>query len=388
MSDIGFGLGTPLAVLTPSQEVYDQTEELDILPNCAVSLSRYAKIIGYEEASFWGMVYENQHWVGCGPVWGEGERMRIAIALGEAQQQIEQIVGYPLCPTWIAGTVDEEYRLDNRWIDQQRLKSGRLLTRYPRLIAAGIRATEVIAEGAAVTHGPKVGVVGPIATTVTDPNEIQVYYPDSSRRITPSRISIQGGFVTISIPRFRMIIPDLLNTPEGGIMYEDTTALLGEVDILRVYNDPSVQAVLVQPGCGNSHCTRGCGECTHSACIYIRDSHVGEVDILPATRSEDTGLWSPKTLCVGNYSIVRLNYLAGMRLLNLEAEAAIVHLAHAKLMGPPCACDSITKIWSAANAVPRMLTRERINCPLGQSEGAWIAYQWARSQASVRARTF
>jgi hypothetical protein len=171
-------------------------------------------------------------------------------------------------------------------------------------------------------------------------------------------------------------------------MYEDTAALLTHVDIVRVYNDPSVQAVLVQPGCGNSHCTRGCGECTHSACIYVLDSNIGEMDILPATRNEETGVWSPKTLCVGNYSRVRLNYLAGMRMLNLEAEEAIVKLAHTKLWGPPCSCDSLTSIWNADNNVPRMLTRERINCPLGQSDGAWIAYRWARNQASIRAAIF
>ena len=135
-------------------------------------------------------------------------------------------------------------------------------------------------------------------------------------------------------------------------------------------------------------CTRGCGECTHAACMYIRDSNIGEVDVYPATRNAETGVWTPKTACASSYSLVRLNYLAGMRFLNLEAESAIVRLAHSKLWGPPCSCDTLTKMWNVDNSIPRVLTRERINNPFGQSEGAWMAYRWAKNQASMRASIF
>ena len=370
------------------EEVYDQTEELDYTPNCAVSLPRYAKIVGYVEASFWGVVYTNQHWMGCAPLWTEGDRMRVATALGEAQQQIEEVLGYPLCPTWIAGTVEEEFRHDNRWVDQQALKAGRLLTRYPRIIAPGVRATELVAANAVITHGPKVGVIGPLPTSANSVEEIYVYYPESSRRIIPSRIVLSGGNVTIEVPRFRLVVPNLLNTPEGGIMYENEDAFLDFVDVRRIYNDSTTQAVLVQPGCGNSHCTRGCADCTRSACINVRDSNVGVVDLLPADYDAGTELWKPKTLCSGRWQIARLNYLAGMRFLNLEAEAAIVKLAHSKMWGAPCSCDYLVKIWEAHNAVPRVLTRERINCPFGTSEGAWAAYRWAKNLASVRMSIF
>lgn len=366
------------------EDVYDQTEELDYLPNCAVSLPRYAKIMNYDEASFWGVVYTNQHWMGCAPLWTEGDRMRVAMALGEAQQQVEQVLGYPLCPTWIAGTVDEEYHNDNRWVDQQPLKSGRLLTRYPRVIAPGVRATSLIASGTAVALGEKVGVIGPLPTDANSVSEIYVYYPDSNRRIIPSKITLTGGDVTIEVPRFRMVVPNLLNTPEGGIMYENDDAFLETVDVWRVYNDPTTQAVLVAPGCGNTFCTRGCGDCTRSACINVRDSNVGIVDLLPADYIAESTTWKARTLCSGRWQVARLNYLAGMRYLNLEAESAIVHLAHSKMWGAPCSCDYLVKIWEADRAVPRVLTRERINCPFGQSEGAWIAYRWARNQASVR----
>jgi hypothetical protein len=44
---IGSGTGTPIPLATiPAVDVYDPTEELEYLYNCAVSLPRYAKIVG------------------------------------------------------------------------------------------------------------------------------------------------------------------------------------------------------------------------------------------------------------------------------------------------------------------------------------------------------
>src|SRR5690606_8829154 len=129
MATSGSGQGTPIPVPTYTTDIYDQFEELVATPNCAVSLARYAKLIGYDEPAFWGVIYENQpNYGGCGPLWTEFERMEIANALAEAQQEIEQIIGYPICPTYITG----EYAGDDRWIDQQDYCSTRIVTRYPR----------------------------------------------------------------------------------------------------------------------------------------------------------------------------------------------------------------------------------------------------------------
>lgn len=388
MGASGSGQGTPVQAPVFSSEIYDQMEELTHIPNCAVSLSRYAKLIGYNEAAFWGVIYDNQHLIGCDPLWNEYERMTVAMALAEAQQEIEQLVNYPLCPTWITGTSDDALNYNDRWVDQQNYRSSRLMTRYPRLIAAGVRKVDVIEAGSVIDHQAEISVVGPLATDAESTDEIHLYYPNSEREITPSKITLSNGNVTIEIPRYRMVKQEFLNTPEGGIRYETLGFFLTTVDVKRIYNDPSTQAVLVRPNCHNGSCAGGCSECTQSACIYLRDPQIGQVDVTPATWNTTTSSWDRKISCVGNYSIVRLNYLAGLRYLNLQAEQAIVRLAHSKMGKPPCQCDKTMEMWKYDYEVPNVLTRERLNCPFGLSNGAWIAYRWAMSLSSKRAAIF
>lgn len=384
MSSSGGGVGVPITAPTIFEGVYDQMTELVYIPNCAVSLSRYAKIIGYNEASFWGVIVENSYTAGCGPLWSESERMNVQLALAEAQQEIEQQINYPLCPTWVAGSVQEEWLHNDRWVDQQPYCSIRIATRYPRLIQAGIRATTVLAADAVITHSSLVGTVGPLATVATDASEIHVYYPGSNREIMPSSVVIASGNVTIEIPRYRLVLPDLLS---GGdeVLYETIGNFLGTVDVVRIYNDPSTQAVLVRPHCSNGNCVGGCGECTQTACIYLLDPYVGLVDVVPATWDANALAWSSRVVCAGNYSRVRLNYQTGMRYLNLQAETAVVRLAHSKMGRPPCQCDKTGQIWQGDYSVPNVLTRERINCPFGLSSGAWTAWKWAMSLSSMRA---
>lgn len=382
MANSGGGQGSPIETLPIIQVPYDQSEELDATPNCAVSIPRYAKIVGYDEPSFWGVVYENQSRFDCSELWTEASRMRLQNALAQAQQMLEQFIGFPLCPTWIVGTVQEEPNLDNRWVDQQSYKF-RVLTRYPRLIAAGVRAEETVASSVALTHDDKFGSVT-LTIDFDDPDEVFVFYPGSRRRVYPSSVVIVGDQLTIKIPRYRLVRQDYLDTPQGGIMYEDMDAYLASVDVVRVYNDPSVNAVLVRPGCHNNLCSGGCTECTHAACMYIRDSNIGYVDLKPALWDADGGAWNSKIICGTGYTIARLHYLCGMQKLNLQAENAIVHLAHTLLHTPPCSCDWLKSMWEKDREYPALLTREILNNPFGKGNGAWTAYTWAKSIASVR----
>lgn len=387
MATSGSGTGTPIEIPTLPTTVYDQMEELVQTPNCAVSLARYAKLINYEEAAFWGVVWENQFLRGCDPLWSEYQRMSIQNALAEAQQEIEQVIGYPLCPTYISGA----YNDNPRWCDQQNFRSSRLVARYPRILAAGVPATQVVMAGASVNHeiADGIGVVGPLATEATDSEEIKIYYPDSDREITPSKIILSGGNVTVHIPRYRMVKQEFLNDSEddsgGTIRYENINFFLSEVDIKRIYTDSSTQAELVRPHCRNNNCVNGCYECIQSACMYVRDPFLGVIDISPATWNEELGEWSNRTVCAGNYKMVRLNYLAGLSNLNLQAEMVIVRLAHAKMGRPPCQCDKTSQMWERDYQTTGAVTRERVNCPFGLSNGAWQAYRWSLSMASKRA---
>jgi hypothetical protein len=381
MATSGSGVGTPFDVSSPVF-VYDQMEELVTTPNCAVPLSRYAKLIGYEEAAFWGVVWENQYLRGCDPLWSEYQRMTVQNALAEAQQEIEQVVGYPLCPTYISGTYDD----NPRWVDQQELRHN-IITRYPRIIEAGVPVTSVIESDSGVNHSlvNGIGVVGPLSTSATSVDEIKIYYPGSNREISPSKITLSGGDVTIEIPRYRMVKQEFLNVVEGGVDYQVLGNFLTTVDVKRIYTDPSTQAVLVRPNCRNNNCAGGCYECTQSACMYLLDGYLGMVRVTPAAWDTDLAEWKTNIVCAGRYSLVRLNYLAGIRTLDLQAEMTIVRLAHSKMGKPPCSCDKTAGMWQHDYDITGAVTRERVNCAFGMSNGAWHAWKWAKSFSSQRA---
>lgn len=369
-----------------SDLVYDQMEELESTPNCAVSLPRYAKLIGYEEAAFWGVNYENQLLRGCDPYWTEYQRMSIGNALAEAQQEIEQVVGYPLCPTYISGT----YTDNPRWVDQQDLRQ-KIITRYPRILAAGVPVVEIVGSASSIDYATLVskgvGKIGPLVTIAQSVDEIKIFYPESNREIIPSKITISSGFVTIEIPKYRMVKQEFLNTTQA-VDYDVPGNFLTTVDVRRTYTDPSTQGIMVRPNCTNNECTGGCNECTHTACIYLRDPYLGIVNVAPAVWDTDAYQWKAQTICGTGYCIVRLNYLAGVRELDLQAEMAIVRLAHAKMGRPPCACDKTGEMWRRDYDVTGAVTRERVNCPFGLSNGAWTAYKWAKALAAQRASIF
>lgn len=382
MPTFGSGSGSPIVVPTLPITVYDQMEELTVTPNCAVSLARYAKLIGYEEAAFWGVVWENQYQRGCDPLWSEYERMTIQNALAESQQEIEQVIGYPLCPTYISGTYDD----NPRWVDQQCYRYS-VITRYPRILDVGIPVIEILEAGSAVDYDETegLGTIGPIATSAINAYEIKIFYPGSDREITPSKITISSGNVTIEVPRYRLVKQDFLNEDKGQILYENINFFLGSVDVKRIYTDRSTQATLVRPNCRNNQCANGCYECTQSACMYIRDAFLGVVDVNPATWNAELEEWRTNIICRRNFSLVRLNYLAGVRRLDLQAEMAIVRLAHSKMGRPPCQCDKTSQLWTRDYETTGAVTRERVNCPFGLSNGAWTAYRWALTFASKRA---
>ena len=71
----------------------------------AVTLPRYAQLIYYTECSFFGVRTDTTP-ARCRSIWVKTERDLIRKYLAEAQEELEQVIGYPLAPTWIA---DEQH---------------------------------------------------------------------------------------------------------------------------------------------------------------------------------------------------------------------------------------------------------------------------------------
>lgn len=333
-----------------------------------IPLARYAQLIEYDECSFFGVRNPAIEWqTACRRIWLKRERDMILKYLLEAQDEIENVVGYPLQDRWV--------------VTEQRPYSFPLKARWKEVIEGGVMAETDISSGEAVDHSTDPAVVGPIATTVTDENEIHVYHPGTDLEIHPSQITLSAGSLTIEIPRCRLVTEAAADNEEGGMAYDDLTNFESTVDVKRVYNDPSTHATLVWPhACTttSTYCGCTCGQYTQAACIYVRNGQLGFVDVLPASYS--AGSWSTTcATCCGNPHHVLLNYRAGLTALGYQAEDAVLRLAHAKMPAEPCSCDIMRRVWQRDRNVPDVLTRERLNCPFGLSDGAWVAWKFAQA---------
>lgn len=379
-SDPGVGIGTPVApgvagALSPHPTLSNIVTAVGELEcnDLAVPLPLYAKVIGYSECAFWGVSMQNPPAVHANkPLWIKSERDMVVHYLSEAQAEIEQIVEYPLKARWIASEKhDFQDPLRSEWV---------------KVIEAGVEANEFISDGEAVDHSADPATVGPIATTVTDPEEVYVYHPDTCARIYPSNIDITGGNLTIVIPRCRLLTEEG-ESVTGGVDYSDTGPAAGlfeqTVDVVRVYNDPSTQGVLVWSK-GSGSCPK-CASSTDTGCMTILNSEIGEIEVNPATYSN--GAWTRSHWgCYCHWpDRVHINYKAGLETLTAQARDAIVRLAHAKMPHDPCNCDPPNYMWQYDREIPRALTRERLNCPFGLQNGAWTAYNFAKSMKVYRA---
>lgn len=345
----------------------------------AVRLAKYAQLTQME-CAFWGVLDPSEPVdEACSPILTLPEREQIARYLGEAQDEIEQVIGYPLTPRWF---VDE---LPYAPIVHAKRK---------KVIEAGVMATEDVSLGAAIVFATDPAVIGPLATTVTDANEIRVYHPGTDIEIDPSSITIAAGLLTIEIPRCRLVDAGAVDNPSAGLDYTDvppsaTSPFEATVDIKRIYNDPYTQATLVWPhmsseGCNCSYGCLVCGEYTHEGCMYIRNGETGAVDILYAHLVGS--VWTSSCACVCSVpELVRISYHAGLDPLTKQAEDAIIHLAHAKMPRPSCGCGILRDKWDADRLVPDNMTAEQASNPFGQSVGAWIAYKFANAMKIYRA---
>jgi hypothetical protein len=237
------------------------------------------------------------------------------------------------------------------------------------------------------------------ATTVTDEDEICVYHPGTAIQIYPSDITISGGNVTVSIPWARLVDINHQDNDEVGHTYTDvppsaTSAYTATIDLYRVYTDDSIQAGIIYPhkesGSCDCECLSCCGTCSdyeENACMYIRNSEIGSVDVLPATYSSGWTASCPTCYCTAP-EYIHLNYKAGLQTLTAQVEDAIIRLAHSKMPSPPCGCGIANEMWSRDRKTPDVLDAKRLDCPFGTSDGAWFAWKQALAIRLSRGMAF
>lgn len=353
--------------IVPAQQTLTGISDL------AVPLPRYFQLIQNQECGGWGVNNPDDPEPGCRDIWSKFQRDEVERYLAEAQEEIEQQISYPMTKRWFT--------------DERHAYRYPVFTNWGKVIEGGVRATLTIQAGAAVNHASDPAVIGPIATTVTNTDEIFVYHPGTDVEIIPSAITLSGGNVTIQIPRCRMVLASLADNPAEGWSYSDLANFEATVDVKRVYNDPSTNAVLIWPHQCTAVCAQGgCSDYTHTGCEYVRLPEIGSLGVTPATYT--AGQWTVTTsgnpaCCRGKAQFVRLNYRAGV-VATRQMEDAIVRLAHSKMPDEFCGCEVWARLWRRDRNVPEILTRERLNCPFGLSDGAWIAWTFTRQFRLVR----
>lgn len=368
-----------MTVIATASDLIDENEN-------AVKLSRYWQVADYAECAGYGVFRPGDPEDTCNPIWSQAQRRNMAKYLREAQDEIEQVCGYPLAPRWIVDEPHPYYCLVH--------------ARWTRLLQVGVRAVAVIQANAVVDHASDPAVIGPLPTIVTNLDEIAIFHPGTEIEICPSKVTLSGGMVTIEVPRCRMVTAAAQDNPDSGLDYNDVGNCLGSavvqrdfecfVDVAQVYNDDSTQGSLVYAhrsslsACQCGHECKTCGDFAEPACLHIDNRITGSIDAMAATYSG--GSWKPRCgRCYGpRPNAVLLNYRAGMTPLSPQAEDAIIRLAHAKMPKPPCGCGSIQDLWSRDRNVPTVLTAERENCPFGMSDGAWISWRFANAMTQHR----
>ena len=112
-----------------------------------------------------------------------------------------------------------------------------------------------------------------------------------------------------------------------------------------------------------------------TGCLIIKDEKLGIISVQAGEYAD--GAWSGRAMCSRGHPMLHLYYKAGLQHMNAQAEDAIVRLAHSKMPDAPCGCDSVKSFWNRDRNVPQIMTAERLNCPFGMNDGAWIAWNFA-----------
>lgn len=210
----------------------------------------------------------------------------------QAEDTAAKYLGYYPLPKWIS---EEEHVLTSSYVPEyygfanSRGMPKSVLTRWGKVLELGVKALSLIEADAAIVYSDSDGdgydetATVSVITTVTDEEEIAVFYPDETEswEIRPVEISLSGGTATITFRRELAVLPDLIermpspSDPHLVIDGDDDANFLTTVDVYRRYTDTSQQVVFyVEP---DVSCSGGCSPTEATGCGYIRDANRGIV---------------------------------------------------------------------------------------------------------------
>ena len=387
-----------------------------------LSLEEWRQIMGINPLHFAGLSHPLLNNNTCGEVffqysWQNADRVGrqdIQQAIQQAEQEISKEVGYNLMPDWTIAerlmyarpTVPEAFGAWGGRNPRGLLKSVEL----PRgwIVSGGVRAKTLLSSGTGVvrTDGDTDGFAETctvtLATTLTDPNEIHIYYPgrngDDDWEIRPIIVSFSGGNVTIvfkvwqisAANNFEVLDPQPLDASSAA-SFETT------VDIYRVYNDPSTQLQFLWENDDSGFCCGTCVACqlsSQAGCFHHRDARMGFIVPAPGSwNSDENGFdameWSvcrdPDQIRVWYYSgYVDESMARPYSELSNHWKRAVAYYAASMLDRPVCGCSNVTTFierwrrdagFNTDKDLQINITPEFLANRLGTTMGAIFAYK-------------
>ena len=250
------------------------------------------------------------------------------------------------------------------------------------------------------------------ATTVTEEKELRVFYPDKDGReeweIRPlTSVSIAAGTATITFPKYLIPLQTLVEAipstgePKIPIDGDDNANFLTEVDVYRVYSDPSQQVTFYYSPDINCS-TTPCEETTDTGCLTIKDPLLGFLTYQRGDWDEDTETYVRKYF---SYEPIKakIYYKAGWqddraeyptRQMDQTLERLIVFYALSLLDIELCGCDNTRRIWEYQTKDLSLVTREQsytrawndLSNPLGTTQAAlnlWKYIQYIKRSGVI-----
>ena len=370
----------------------------------------------------------------CDDIWfqhdyqstGRVSRESMAAALYHAEMSVAAYLGYPRLPLWV---VDEEHELPRTLRPELiseasfnvRGKKKSIRAEWGYVIDLGVRALTAIQLAAAAVYsdsdgdGYKETVTVTVVTTVTDEQEICVFYPgksgDPAWEIRPTVVSISAGTATIVFNReqaaLEALLEELNDTADRPptIDGDDDANFLTTVDVYRVYTDRSTQATFIAEG--DSDCddtTEGCGTTETSGCLSIRDSRLGILAYDRADWDSTTSKFVSASFAGEEPDKVRISYVTGKlnksatypkRQMDPRWERLIIFYAFTLLDTEVTGCENTKRIIShmrtdlakSISGGESWATSGKIlDCPLGTTRAATQLFRLIETERLVTAR--
>jgi hypothetical protein len=331
--------------------------------------------------AFNGVENPDETLTGCDKLcWAQWEREAIAQALADAEGALAEHLRWWIGPRFLTDN-------DCLWTDP-------LILRWGHIVGGGIEGTTDVSTDVAASDF----TVDPATITIptasfTSVDEVQVIETSSGLEIYPDEINTVGANYVLEIDQCKLIEWDNLENQVDCIDYDvlfpgATWLKLADLTINRHFLDTSSQAdIEFGPSCTCEYCGAPCAGTSYTGCVYTVDERISKVRVQMAAYTASTDSWAcdyPTLYGCYHGSKVTVNYRAGTTGVSGWKEA-ICRLAHTYLDFKPCGCAYFDFALNRDRRIPSILTAERINCPLGQMDGAWYAWNWVQNNKNGRA---